>query len=140
MCTFLIRNIIRVTKRKSMCHLLYIQFMGYTNQSMGSYCRNVLHETISRNCSRIHRERSHQADHISLKKSSPSSQSVLIPKALKSRFVLKIAKFVRLHQSFNVVERIVEYPIRSSTCSSCNYGHVDRHIFLINSWRSKNCR
>jgi len=90
-----------------------------------------LHKSVNCDSSCVHRERSHHTYYVTFKECLPSSQSVLLFKATHHCWILEFSKSVSLHQSLDIVEWIVKYPIHSSSDTSSYQGHVNRNMILI---------
>jgi hypothetical protein len=98
---------------------------------------DLLHEPVNSDGSRVDGEGSHEADTVTFKEGFPSSDSELLSETLSHVFVLEIAQLVRLHQSLDVVEGIVEDPVTGAAHTTSNDGYVDWHIIFVNIRRSQ---
>ena len=97
----------------------------------------ALHDSVSDHCRCVHRERSHHANHIPLKKDTPSTNSVLVPKHRHHCRVLVVSELVRLHQGLDIVEGVVEPPVANASNSSSNERDVDGDLVGVDVWRSQ---
>jgi len=88
----------------------------------------ILHRAIDEHDSWVPRERSHQADDIPPEESIEASLLVLLFEATPHVWVLEIAKSVGLHESLDVVERIVEHPVESSTYTASYQRNVNGNV------------
>ena len=87
-----------------------------------------LHCTIGSHSCCIDREGSHHANSITFEKGTPTSNSVLLSETAHHSWVLEISKFIRLHQSFDIVERIIEDPVESTTHTTSDHRYIDRNV------------
>ena len=87
-----------------------------------------LHRAIGGHGSCVHRKRSHHADDIPPEESIEASLLVLLFEATPHVWVLEIAKSVGLHESLDVVERIVEHPVESSTYTASYQRNVNGNV------------
>lgn len=85
---------------------------------MGGRVCYSLHE--AEGCYRccVYREGSQHADQVAFEKCTHSSQLVLFSETLSHRLILELSEFIRLHQSLDIVEGIVEDPIKGSSNTS----------------------
>lgn len=96
-----------------------------------------LHRPIDSYSHCIYRERSHHADYISLEKGINTACRVLLPKCLHHALILELSELVRLHQSLHIVKRIVEHPIRGTTNTTSDKGHIEGYIVGITAYWSE---
>ena len=87
-----------------------------------------MHGTIGGHSSSVDGEGSHHADHVSPEECLQTSLLVLVSEAAEHVWVFEVAKGVRLHQSLDIIEGVVENPVKSSTHSTSDQRHVNRDM------------
>lgn len=105
--------------------------------SVGGDVAEPLHYSVSDHRCSVNGERPHHADDVTFKKDLPAVSFILVTEALRHSFILKLPEFIRLHQSFYVVKRVVEHPIHCSSNAACQEWHIEGKVLLIDSSRGE---
>ena len=104
---------------------------------MGGDSCDSLHEPVCEHESGVHWEGSHHTDKVALVECTDSVGGILFLEAVQHRSVLEISELVRLHQSLDVVEWVIENPVENTSNTSSQKRHVHGQIFFVrNSFRS----
>lgn len=98
---------------------------------MRDVAREFLHGSVGGHCGSVDRERSHHANHVSLEECTPTSEPVLLAEARHHVGVLEFSEFVGLHESFNIIERIVKDPVHSTTEATCDQRYINGHLMMM---------